>query len=266
MSDSTDAEEPNDGAGSSEPEETVDGADMRGMRVLTASEFSLEASIGGVRGLLEALAPGVVFVVVFVATRDLTATLIASLGVALVAVVLRLIQRTPLTQALSGILGVAIGVFWAWRTGDANDFFAFGLWTNAGYLIACAVSVLVGWPLVGLVVELLKGASGSAEEKSSDSEADEPTPAGVGSTLTSWRADRGLVRRYSAATWLWVGLFGVRLLVQLPLYLDGGEVGWLGTARLVMGVPLWALTLWLTWILVRQPEVASEQTHPHPDR
>lgn len=255
-----------DGADSSVPEALADDGDVRGMRVLTASEFSLEASIGGVRGLLEALAPGVVFVVVFVATRDLTATLIASLGIALVAVVLRLIQRTPLTQALSGILGVAIGVFWAWRTGDANDFFAFGLWTNAGYLVACAISVLVGWPVVGLVVELLKGASGSPEESAQDCESEEQSPAGIGSALTSWRADRALVRRYAAATWLWVGLFGIRLLVQLPLYLDGGEVGWLGTARLVMGVPLWALTLWLTWVLVRRPAVASEQTHPRPDR
>ncbi len=54
------------------------------------------------------------------------------------------------------------------------------------------------------------------------------------------------------ATWLWVAMFGLRLAVQVPLYL-GASVGWLGTARLVMGVPLWALTLWVTWLLVRTP-------------
>ena len=63
------------------------------------------------------------------------------------------------------------------------------------------------------------------------------------------------MRRYDAATWLWVGLFGARLAVQVPLYLDG-SVGWLGTARLVMGIPLWALVLWLTWVLVRRPAAA----------
>jgi len=36
--------------------------------------------------------------------------------------------------------------------------------------------------------------------------------------------------------------------VQLPLYF-GGSVGWLGTARLLMGVPLWALVLYATWVL-----------------
>lgn len=260
-------------------EEAAQGAaDARGMRALTSSSFSLTDSIGGVRGLIEALAPGIVFVVVYVVTRELTPTLIASMGVALVAVALRLIQRTPLTQALSGVLGVGIGVIWAWFTKDANDYFAFGLLTNAAYMILCLVSVLIGWPAVGLIVELLKGGSPSAE---SDTErgasatsvtASEPAAAeksqstGIGVMLTAWRADRQLVRRYAAATWLWVGLFGVRLLVQLPLFLDGNEVGWLGTARLVMGVPLWALTLWLTWVLVRKPEVAATQPHPHPDR
>lgn len=212
----------------------------RGVRALTASDFSLEESIGGVRGLTEALAPGLVFVVVFVVTRELAPTLIASTAVALVAVVIRLIQRTPLTQALSGIFGVAIGVVWAWRTGDANDYFAFGLWTNGAYLLGCLVSILVRWPVVGVVVELLTGRG------------------------TGWRSDKALVRRYAVATWLWVALFGVRLLVQLPLFLDGGEVGWLGTARLVMGVPLWALTLWLTWVLVRRPGAVPDPARPHP--
>ena len=55
---------------------------------------------------------------------------------------------------------------------------------------------------------------------------------------------------YTAATWLWIGMFAARLLVQVPLYL-AGEVALLGVARLVMGVPLWGLVLWLTWLLVR---------------
>lgn len=243
--------------------------DVRGVRVLTSTQFSLEASVGGIRGLFEALAPGIVFVVVFIVTRELTPTLVASLGIALLAVVIRLIQRTPLTQALSGILGVAVGVVWAWRTGDANDFFAFGLWTNAAYLVACLVSILVGWPIVGLIVELLKGASGAEpgdEAKTSADQTTDPASVNIGAVLSGWRADRALVRRYGLATWLWVGLFGIRLLVQLPLYLDGGEVGWLGTARLVMGVPLWALTLWLTWVLVRRPAAAQAHVRQRPDR
>ncbi len=290
MSESRDNNEHSSPESQALPDETAELAadiagDVRGMRVLTASEFSLAASIGGVRGLIEALAPGVVFVVVYVVTRELMPTLYASIAVALVAVALRLIQRTPLTQALSGIFGVAIGVVWAWVTKDANDYFAFGLLTNAAYLILCTVSILVGWPIVGVIMQLLTGAAASEKPAVTDTSAVTDTTAvtdtpaaeqrndlttatrpGVGSLLTAWRADRALVRRYAAATWLWVGLFGIRLVVQLPLFLDGNEVGWLGTARLVMGVPLWALTLWLTWVLVRQPTIPAASPRQRPAR
>lgn len=209
----------------------------RGMNALLGEDFSVLDAMGGVRGLVESVAPGVVFVAVYVATSALTPALLAAVGATLLAVVARLVQRTPVTQALAGVLGVAVGVFWAWRTGDAQDYFAYGLWTNAAYGVACLVSILVGWPLVGLVVGLLRGEG------------------------TGWRADRVLRTRYTWATWLWVGMFGLRLAVQVPLFL-GASVGWLGTARLVMGVPLWALTLWVTWLLVRTPGSSRAPTPP----
>lgn len=202
-----------------------------GMRQLVGDDFSLADSIGGVRGLVESVMPGLVFVVVYIITRDLMPPLVASLGVALVLVVVRLVAGTPVTQAVGGILGVGIGVLWAWRSGQAQDFFAFGLWTNAVYAVALLASIAVRWPLVGIIVSLLR-------------------QDGFG-----WRTDpalRARRRRFVGATWLWVALFGARLAVQVPLYLDA-STAWLGTARLVMGVPLWALALWLTWVLVREP-------------
>jgi len=213
----------------------------RGLRALAGTEFSLAEATGGVRGLVESLAPGLLFVIVYLATRELTPALVAASAITAVAIVARLAQRTPLTQALSGALGVGIGVFWAARSGQAQDYFVVGLWTNAAYLVAFLVSIVIGWPLIGLVVGLLR------------------------SEGLSWRRDRALRRRYAAASWLWVALFGVRLVVQVPLYL-GADVGWLGTARLAMGVPLWALTLWLTWLLVRTPAVVPDPSRPHPDR
>ena len=50
--------------------------------------------------------------------------------------VLRLVQRTPVTQAVGGLLGVLVGVVWAWQSGRAEDYFAMGLWTNAAYSLA----------------------------------------------------------------------------------------------------------------------------------
>lgn len=228
-----------------------DAASGAGMRSLTADEFHPLDSIGGIRGLLESMLPGLVFVVAYVATRSLMTSLVASSAVALVAVVARLIQRTPVTQAFSGVLGVAIGVFWAWRSGNASDYYLPGLLINAAYLAVLAASIFVKWPIVGVVVEALRAGFTSAERIQS----------GATRGWSKWRHDPVALRRYSWATWLWVGLFGIRLAVQLPLYL-ADAVGWLGTARLVMGVPLWALVLWLTWILVRPQATHAAHTDP----
>ncbi|WP_246169228.1 DUF3159 domain-containing protein [Actinotalea subterranea] len=219
-------------------------APLRGVRVLAADEFSVADAIGGVRGLVESVLPGLVFVVVYVATRELTPALVSSIAVALAAVVVRLAQRTPVTQAFSGLLGIGIGVFWAWRTGDAEDYFAWGLWVNVAWSLGALVSILVRWPAVGVVASLVRGQD------------------------MSWRTapDAAHLRsRYVWATWLWVAVFGGRLAVQVPLYLQGdAAVAWLGTAKLVMGVPLFALGLWITWLLVAAPGARAERRDRRP--
>lgn len=212
-------------------------AGTRGVRQLVSADFSVADAIGGWRGLAESIAPGLVFVVAYVATHEIGPALVASLVVAGVAVLARLAGRSPITQAFSGVVGVLIGVLWAWRSGQAEDYFAWGLVTNLAFALGVLISILVRWPAVGLVVGLIRG------------------------TGTKWRRDPDHVRRYAIATWLWFGLFAVRLLVQIPLYLNA-EVAWLGTARLVMGVPLWALILWLTWLLVREPAAAATRPVP----
>lgn len=213
----------------------------RGVQALARDEFSFADAVGGTRGVVEQAAPGLLFVVVFVVTRDLAPALVASLAAAALAVLLRLVQRTPTTQAFSGVVGVAVGAVWAWRTGEAQDYFTYGLWVNLAWAVGALVSVLVRWPVVGVLVSLLRGRD------------------------MSWRTAPGVAathlrRRYAWATWLWVGLFGARLAVQVPLWLQGEDaVGWLGTAKLVMGVPLFALGLWLTWLLVASPAARAEQ-------
>jgi len=224
------------------------------MRAIGADEFSLAEAVGGVRGAVESVAPGLVFVVVFVAAgQRLTPALVAAAATALVTVVARLVQRSPLTQALSGVVGVGIGVLWAWRSGRAEDYFAWGLLTNVGFLLAFVVSVLVRWPLVGVVVGLFRS--------------DGPLSAGGSwAGAAAWRTDPVLRRRYALVTWLWAAMFALRLAVQVPLW-AAGQVAWLGTAKLVMGVPLTALVLWFSWLLVRGSTAAPPappRTRPAP--
>lgn len=216
-----------------------------GLGALGAEEFSIEQAVGGWRGLVESVAPGLVFVVVFVVTNDITPPVIASLAVAALAVVARLVRRSPVTYALGGVLGVVIGAVWAWRSGEAGNYYVWGLITNAAFALATGVTLLLRRPLVGIVVSAL----------GIDPALDKP---GTGERALdlSWRHDPVRLRRYTLATVLWCGAFLLRLAVQVPLYLST-EVGWLGTARLVMGLPLWALVLWITWLLVRPGSSAA---------
>ncbi|MCL2463889.1 MAG: DUF3159 domain-containing protein [Micrococcales bacterium] len=223
----------------------------RGLRALTGEEFSATEAIGGWRGAVESVAPGLLFVVVYlVAGQRLLPALIASAAAALIAVVARLVQRTPVTQAFAGVLGVVVGVIWAWRTGKAQDYFLYGLWVNVAYGLGTLATILAGFPLVGLVVGLFARNG--------------PLAGGSWGAVVAWRADASLRRRYAWATWPWVVMFALRLAIQVPLYRTA-QVAWLGTAKLVMGLPLTALALWLSWRLVRRSTAAATPPPTRPD-
>jgi hypothetical protein len=195
---------------------------------------TLADALGGPLGLLESSLPGVAYVVSYAASGSQT-TLSAAISVvfALVLAVARLIRRESPQHALRGLVGVAFAAFIAARSGRAENFYLPGLLLNAAYASAFLVSIAVRRPLVGVIVAQLDGEAGQ------------------------WRSDRRRVRAFTRATWLWAGLFLVRLLVQLPLYLAHAVVE-LGIARTAMGLPLFALGLWLTWRLVKRTAPPAE--------
>ncbi len=233
--------------GAGVPDEPTGG---RGLRALTGEGFSAGDALGGVRGVVESVAPGLLFVVVYlVAGQRMMPALVSSLGAAVLAVVVRLVQRTPVTQAFSGLLGVVVGVVWALMSGRAENYFLYGLWVNVAYAVGTLATVLAGFPLVGLVVGLFDKQG--------------PLSGGPWSQVVSWRTDRRLRRRYALATWPWVAMFVLRLVVQVPLYRNA-EVAWLGTAKLAMGLPLTALVLWISWRLVRPSAAAGAPARSHP--
>jgi hypothetical protein len=175
----------------------------------------------------------VAFVVAYTASgQDTTVSAIVALAVGVVLALARLVRRETLQHTLTGLIGVALAAFVATRTGKAENFFLPGLLANAAYASVYFVSIVIRRPLIGVIVSSLSG-GGSA-----------------------WREDPVLMRTYTRASWLWVGLFLLRLLVQLPLYL-AGSVTELGVARTAMGLPLFALGIWLTWLLIRDKPAAD---------
>jgi Protein of unknown function (DUF3159) len=199
---------------------------------------NLADAMGGPVGIAEASVPAVSFVVAYSASgQDTTIAASVAVGLALLLTIVRLIRRESPLHALSGLVGVAFAAFIARQSGRAENFFLPGLLFNAGYASAFLISLAIRRPLVGVIVSHLDG-EGNA-----------------------WRSSPARVRAFSRATWLWAGVFLVRLLVQLPLYLAGAVVE-LGVARTAMGLPLFALGLWLTWLLVRGSRVSGPASSP----
>lgn len=197
----------------------------------------LADAVGGRRGLIDSGLPPLVFVVAFlISGRDLRTAVIAAVASGAAVAVWRLIRRQSLQQIIGGFLGVALSAWIASRTGQAEDFFLPGLIINMVYGLVLLISVVIGHPLIGHLVALLGG------------------PA-------SWRRDPVIRSRMARATWLWVGVFWLRMAVQLPLY-QMGAVAALGVARVAMGLPLYLVAVWLTWRMVRPVMRASSTEEP----
>ncbi len=202
-------------------------------RTRAAPPTDLREAVGGPLGMAETSLPAVAFVVAYTASGSDTDTAAAvAVGLAIVLTLARLVRRESPVHALSGLVGVAFAAFVATRSGRAENFFLPGLLANAAYASAFLISLAVRRPLVGIIVTKLDG------------EGDE------------WRGDPARVRAFVRATWLWATLFLVRLIVQLPLYIAGAVVA-LGVAKTAMGLPLFGVGLWLTWLLVRRHRIPA---------
>jgi Protein of unknown function (DUF3159) len=198
----------------------------------------LEA-LGGPQGIADSSLPALAFVITYtVSGSDLTLAAWVAVGVAAVLTGVRLARRETVQFALAGFAGVALSAFIAERTGRAEDFFLPGLLLNAAYAGAYLISILIRWPLLGVILAPILG-----EGK-------------------TWRKDPERVRLYTRASWIWVGVFTLRLAVQLPLYFADALLA-LGIAKTIMGLPIFLIAGWLTY-LVLHPRTEGDTGAPSP--
>lgn len=195
--------------------------------VAASDDFDVMAAVGGWRGIIESIVPTLLFLALYIASHDTMRAVIAALAVCIVFLAARAIQRVPVAPACGGLCAMAISAALVWKTGEASNVFFWGIILNAVYGIALLISVLVRWPLFGVLFSVATG------------------------TGMQWRQEKeykDVKKRHYIITWLWIAVFAFRLAIELPLYYaDATEA--LGIAKLVLGLPLFALAAWFSWLI-----------------
>ena len=189
---------------------------------------SLLKSIGGVAGIAESILPSALVMVCWVIYKSPLMAISAAVLPVVCFGIYRLVTKSTWMQV---VVGAAIAGFSAWLAlrpgGETRDYFVSGLIINAAYLVPLLVSVLLRWPLVGILLGFLIGEG------------------------VSWRKNPRELRSFTAATLALCAVFVIRLSVELPLYF-ANQVAALATVKLLLGLPLYAIGLWTAWLLVRR--------------
>jgi hypothetical protein len=187
---------------------------------------SLADLLGGRRGALDATLPPVAFVAGWLAGgQSIAIGVTAALVVGVVLAGFRLRRGDRPGAVLAGLLGVVVAAMIAMYTGDGRDFFLPRLLSNAASALVWAISIVVRWPLLGVVVGAVLG------------------------QRTRWRRDPALLKAYGLASWVWVLQYVIRLAVFVPLYLADQTVA-LGVAQVALTWPLVAACLAVSWWVI----------------
>ena len=189
-------------------------------------------ALGGKKGIIDVGLPSILFLVVFNLNEDLRQALFASIALSLVLAIIRLAKRDTIQHALSGVIGTLICAWLANRTGNPSDVFLPKLAINLIYGTVYLIANIAGWPILGLVLGPILGEN------------------------LAWRHDAARKKAYLQASWLWVGLFAARLIIQYPIY-KSGNLNVLGTVNLAMGYPLFAATAYGSWLILRGVPVSK---------
>lgn len=201
---------------------------------------SLADLLGGRRGGWDATVPPVAFGAGWVlGGGSVWYGVLAALVVGVAVAGWRLRRGDRLGSVLLGLLAVCVAALVVLRTGRASDFFLLQLVSNAASALAWLVSIVLRWPLLGVVVGTLLGQRGR------------------------WRRDPDLLRAYRRGSGVWVGQYVVRLAVFLPLY-AADQVVALVAARVVLTWPLVAACVAVSWWVIRRTLPSGHPGLRHP--
>jgi hypothetical protein len=188
---------------------------------------SLAEVLGGRRGALDASIPPLAFVVAWlVSGQSITIGAAAALAVTVLVGAFRLVRGGKVTALVVSVATVAAAALIALHTGRAQDFFLLRLMSNGASALLWAASIVIRWPLLGVVCGVVLGQK------------------------TSWRKDPDLLRAYGHASWVWVLMqYTSRVIVWGLLWL-AGEVIALSVVTFVMSWPLVVATIGVSGVVL----------------
>lgn len=195
---------------------------------------------GGPRDWIDSLVPAAVLMVsVLYVKQPLRTGIYLALGSLAVLIAVRLVRRETLRHAFSGVVGVGVSAFFAWKVGDVKGFFLPGIFVNVAYGGAFLISALVRHPLVGVIMRVVI-------EKPKE-----------------WHEHPVVKRAYTEATLAWSAVFLLRVAVKGVLYL-ADKTTLLGIAHGLMGYPLYFGALALTVPFVKRRTAGVPVPEPEP--
>ncbi len=172
----------------------------------------LRMVLAGRSNLLDSLLPPLVFVLLN-ALWGMQVAIWASLALAVVIAILRLLRRQSVLYALGGTFGVGLAALIALVLGRSEGFFLPGIVTGGLTFLLCLVSVLARRPIVAWTSYVARR------------------------WPLNWYWHPRVRPAYSEVTWLWVVVFGLRLLLQLNLF-QGEQTSQLGLIQVLTGWPV----------------------------
>ena len=179
------------------------------------------------RGVLFSAVPSLVFVGAYLFSSSLRTAIWSSVGVAFLIFFYHIFRRAAPWPAVAGVFITAIEASVACLAGSVRGFFLLRIWGSLFFASVFLLSVLIRWPLVGVVWSKL-------------------TSAGL-----RWRSDRSASLYYSIATLSWVVVFATRFVVLHRLY-ESNAVGWLAFTQAVLGRPLAAVAVLINIWAIRR--------------
>ncbi|MEV6843978.1 DUF3159 domain-containing protein [Actinoplanes sp. NPDC051411] len=217
---------------------------------LPSMSEQIAEQLGGVRGLVESSVPVLAFVLFNVVLSSvahldkrtalywaIAGSVISALGIG----VYRLTRREPVRHAVNGLFGIAVGAYFAWRTGKAENFYLPGILITFAQAALFLISAVIRKPLIGYAWGVM------ANKGHQD-----------------WFGDRRLFRTFQWLTMVWVVSLCVRAGVQLYLW-SQHEANALGIVRILISWPIYAGTFaYSAWAIhrVTSTERAPEEQEP----